>query len=82
MDKPTSRLLDAGEHPDFAPLLLRLVLVTALRVVGDVEGVVGGRLAGVVASLDDERVSLSPHNVDLGDHEAVDVPRYTPSHVT
>ena len=78
----TSGLFDAGKNSDFAPLLFRLELVAALRVVGDVEGVVGGRLAGVVASLDDERVGLSPHDVYLGDHEAVDVPRDAPTHVS
>ena len=77
----TSGLFDAGKNSDFAPLLFRLELVAALRVVCDVEGVIGGRLAGVVASLDDERVGLSPYDVDLGDHEAVDVPRDAPSHV-
>ena len=62
-------------------LSLRLELVASLLVVSDVEGVVGGRLTGVVAALDDERVGLAPHDVDLGDHEAVDVPRDAPSHV-
>ena len=77
----TSGFFDAGKNSDFTPLLFRLELVAALGVVGDVERMVGGGLFRIVASLDDERVGLSPHDVDLGNHEPVDVPCDAPSHV-
>ena len=42
----TSGLLNACKNSDLAPLLLRFELVAALWVVGNVEGVIGGRLVG------------------------------------
>jgi hypothetical protein len=64
-----------------SPLRFVLELVASLGVVGDVERVVGGRGVGVVAALNDKRVGLAANDVDLGNHEAVDVPRDAPAHV-
>ena len=55
-----------------------LVLESSLRIVRNVEWMVCGRLCWVQASLDDESVGFAPDNVDLGDQEAVNVPRNSP----
>lgn len=63
-------------------LLVRtLVDISSHGVVGDVEGVVLGRDAGVQPALHHKRVGLAAHHVDLRDEKTIDVVGYAPANV-
>lgn len=63
-------------------LLGCFVLVTADRIVGNVEGVVTSRGLRIFSTLYHEPVLLSTNHVDLGNQQAVYIPRDTPANVT
>lgn len=63
-------------------LIILLVGITALGVVGDVEGVEFDGVFGVIACLDDESISFATNDGDLGDQETIHVPGDAPANST
>lgn len=57
----------------------RLELVAAFRIIRDVERMVSCRPFRILASFDDERISLASNDSHLRDQKAVDEPSDAPS---
>ena len=57
------------------------MLIPALGVIRDVEGVVAGSELLVIAPLHHKGVGLAPDHIDLWDEETIDVPGDAPAHV-
>lgn len=58
------------------------MLVATDRIIANVEGMILGGYVRIVATLDNERIGLAPHHMNLGNEQTIDVPRDAPADVT